>query len=148
MELAAHASGLPRDPGNLPKTGRRYSRKDMRTYLSSHKSLPAPPDARHAYSNPGYGILALGHGSDGGKAPDCLKSWPALDGAGAMYSSLDDTLSWLRFNLGLTDSPMNNLPHALRKPRIRTEFGAAGFGWRMRRLVSFPEESMILKMTA
>lgn len=187
MDLAAHASGLPRDPSNLPKTGCRYSREDMRSYLSSLGRPPGPPGAAYAYSNLGYGVLtdvlllvsgapdyqamladflvraklslpdtgvvsgegknglAQGHGPDGGKAPDCLKSWPALDGAGAMYASLEDMLTWLRFNLGLTDSPMNDLLPALRKPRIETDFGAAGLGWQMRRLVSFPDEPVIFK---
>ena len=187
MELAVHASGLPRDPGNLPKAGCRYSRRAMRAYLASLKSLPGPPGAAYAYSNLGYGVLAdvlalvcrapdyqtmltgflaeaklslpdtgvvsgdgkdelaAGHGPNGARASDCLKSWPALDGAGAMYASLDDMLTWLRFNLGLTASPKNDLLPALHKPRMETDFGAAGLGWQMRRLVSYPEEAMIFK---
>src|SRR4029078_4006477 len=33
-----------------------------------------------------------------------LSTWPALLGAGGIYSTIDDMLQWLQFNMGLTGS--------------------------------------------
>ena len=68
-----------------------------------------------------------------------MPTWPAFNGAGALASTLADMLEWAQFNLGLTDSPLNNLLPELHQPRY--PFGedeAVGLAWQIRPLKALP----------
>jgi D-alanyl-D-alanine-carboxypeptidase/D-alanyl-D-alanine-endopeptidase len=42
-------------------------------------------------------------------------TWPALDGSGALYSTLDDQMTWLAYTLGWLESPINDLLPTIKK---------------------------------
>ena len=59
-----------------------------------------------------------------------MRSWPALQGAGGIYSTLDDMLQWLQFNMALTESPLNGLLPMLQKVSFsRGPSKGQGLGW-------------------
>ncbi|HKQ99193.1 MAG TPA: serine hydrolase domain-containing protein [Pyrinomonadaceae bacterium] len=75
--------------------------------------------------------LAKGYKYNGDEQKNyALPTWPALQGAGAIYSTVDDMLEWLQFNMGLTESPYNVLLPMLQE--VRFPAGKArgeGLGW-------------------
>jgi len=92
----------------------------------------AMPDTGVITSNtPSIPNLAQGYRSNGDVERDyALPTWPALRGAGGIYSSLGDMLYWLQFNMGLTDSPYNDLlpiTQQVRFPAGSTK--GEGLGW-------------------
>lgn len=52
---------------------------------------------------------ALGFVSGDVRARWTTATWPALAGSGALYSSLDDQMEWLYYNLGWLASPIDDL---------------------------------------
>ncbi|APR75958.1 Penicillin-binding protein AmpH [Minicystis rosea] len=52
---------------------------------------------------------AYGYTAPGRRAKWDTSTWPAFDGSGALYSTIDDMMVWLRFNLAQTCSPIDDL---------------------------------------
>jgi D-alanyl-D-alanine-carboxypeptidase/D-alanyl-D-alanine-endopeptidase len=81
-------------------------------------------------NTPSIANLAQGYLYTGDAAPNyALPTWPALQGAGAIYSTLDDMVEWLQFNMGLTNSPYTVLLPMLQKVWFPTASGGNGLGW-------------------
>jgi len=73
------------------------------------------------------------------QANQCMPTWPAFDGAGALHSTLTDMIEWLKFNLQLLKSPLNNVPTEAIKPLhdfIKDE--KIGLGWQLKPLKAKP----------
>ncbi|WP_461342768.1 serine hydrolase [Bradyrhizobium liaoningense] len=51
--------------------------------------------------------LAWGYDATGARAPWRTVTWPAFDGSGALYSTIDDAMVWLSYNLGALSSPLD-----------------------------------------
>ncbi|HYR09737.1 MAG TPA: serine hydrolase domain-containing protein [Longimicrobium sp.] len=75
--------------------------------------------------------LAQGYNPDGTVQPNyALNTWPALQGAGGIYSSLPDMLEWLRFNMHRIDSPLNGALALTHKQWFPSSgLGGEGLGW-------------------
>lgn len=54
--------------------------------------------------------LALGYDATARQAPWRTITWPAFNGSGALYSTLDALMTWLAYNLGREESPFGKLP--------------------------------------
>jgi CubicO group peptidase (beta-lactamase class C family) len=52
--------------------------------------------------------VAQGYTTAGPPAPWNMPTWPAFNGAGALYSSMRDMLKYLSFHLGLTQTSLNS----------------------------------------
>lgn len=61
--------------------------------------------------------VAQGYARDGYPAVRNLTTWPAFNGGGALYSSMEDMLKYLSFNLGLTPSSLNSILRIVHEPR-------------------------------
>ncbi len=76
---------------------------------------------------------AQGYRPDGLPAVENAPNWPALDGAGAMRSTLSDMMRYLDFELGRTNVALNSLLPVLHQPRHAAgPNGSVGLGWQMR----------------
>jgi serine-type D-Ala-D-Ala carboxypeptidase/endopeptidase len=60
-------------------------------------------DTAIALSPAQHARLAQGYQPDGQPAPENAPGWPALDGAGALRSTLNDMMRYLDFELGKTN---------------------------------------------
>jgi CubicO group peptidase (beta-lactamase class C family) len=63
-----------------------------------------------------------------------LRSWPALDGAGALRSTLDDMLKYLAFHMGLIETPLRTLLPLIETPYfgpVKAPGSAVGLAWQM-----------------
>jgi CubicO group peptidase (beta-lactamase class C family) len=81
--------------------------------------------------------LAQGFGPKGNPAPENTPGFPAMNGAGAVRSTLNDMMRYLDFELGETRSPLNSLlpvTHQVRHPA--GPHGSVGLGWQMQMLAS------------
>ncbi len=77
--------------------------------------------------------LARGFRMDGQPAPEFGPGFPAMAGAGAVRSTLNDMMRYLDFELGRVDIPLRSLLAALNKPRHAAgPNGSVGLGWQMR----------------
>ena len=76
--------------------------------LKESAELPMP-DTRLHLTPEEKERLAMGYSAPGTRAPLRTSTWPAFDGSGALYSTLDDLLIWLAFNLGRRPSPESGL---------------------------------------
>jgi CubicO group peptidase (beta-lactamase class C family) len=106
---------------------------DMLRQLISDAQLAMPNTGIVACNRPNTpgqcSIPNLAQGYDGNGTPQpnyALPTWPALRGAGAIHATLDDMLSWLCFNMGLTSSPMNDVLPVVHQ--LRFEHGGPGRG--------------------
>jgi D-alanyl-D-alanine-carboxypeptidase/D-alanyl-D-alanine-endopeptidase len=74
-----------------------------------------------------------GYGPSGNPAGYTMPGWPAMGGAGALYSTMHDMLRYLSFNMGLSQTPLNSLLPDLHKdwrPRTKpNQFN--GLGWQI-----------------
>jgi D-alanyl-D-alanine-carboxypeptidase/D-alanyl-D-alanine-endopeptidase len=61
-------------------------------------------------------------------------TWPAFDGSGALYSTLDDMLVWLAYNLGVADSPIDNLLPMIQQVYFDDGTNIMGLAWQYNRL--------------
>jgi len=59
---------------------------------------------------------AQGYTANGQPGNYMMKGWPAENPAGALYSTMDDMMKYLNYNVGLTDTPLNSLRSALFQP--------------------------------
>jgi CubicO group peptidase (beta-lactamase class C family) len=77
---------------------------------------------------------AHGYDINGNPVPWTMPGAPAMNGAGALYSSGDDMMKYLKFNMGLTQNPLNSLlPPAQKNWRSvngsTTDY--SGLGWQI-----------------
>jgi D-alanyl-D-alanine-carboxypeptidase/D-alanyl-D-alanine-endopeptidase len=63
--------------------------------------------------------VAQGYARDGYPAAWNLTTWPAFNGGGALYSSMEDMLKYLSFNLGLTQTSLNTILRVVHEPRAQ-----------------------------
>jgi serine-type D-Ala-D-Ala carboxypeptidase/endopeptidase len=56
-------------------------------------------------------------------------TWPACDPSGALYSTLDDMLVWLSYNLGRLSSPLDGLLPVLQRVYFAGQGVAMGLAW-------------------
>jgi D-alanyl-D-alanine-carboxypeptidase/D-alanyl-D-alanine-endopeptidase len=76
--------------------------------------------------------LAQGYRPDGQPAPEGAPGFPAMDGAGAARSTLNDMMRYLDFELGKINVPQSSLLPLLHQPRHAAEpNGSVGLGWQM-----------------
>jgi serine-type D-Ala-D-Ala carboxypeptidase/endopeptidase len=76
---------------------------------------------------------AQGYGKTGWPAPFGMASWPALVGAGALRSTMDDMLDFLAFNMGLMQTDLSSLLPLLQRhwhPALHPG-GYVGLAWQM-----------------
>ncbi|NET90817.1 MAG: serine hydrolase [Kamptonema sp. SIO1D9] len=73
------------------------------------------PDTRITLTPEQNKRLAQGYSAPGVVAKRRTDTWPAFDGSGALYSSLNDMLVWLEFNLSTQPCPMDRI-----RPLINT----------------------------
>jgi CubicO group peptidase (beta-lactamase class C family) len=67
----------------------------------------------------GEARIAQGYARDGYAANQNLQTWPALNGGGALYSSMEDMLKYLSFNLRLKQSSLSPLLSVVHEPKAR-----------------------------
>jgi CubicO group peptidase (beta-lactamase class C family) len=76
--------------------------------------------------------LAQGYRPDGQPGPEGAPGFPALAGAGAVRSTLNDMMRYLDFELGKINVPLRSLLPALHQPRHAAgPNGGVGLGWQM-----------------
>ena len=66
-------------------------------------------------------------------APQCMPTWPAFNGAGALHATLNDMIAWTLFNMGLSSSPLT--PLVAQTQRQQHSFGTSefvGLAWQLR----------------
>jgi CubicO group peptidase (beta-lactamase class C family) len=172
FDLATHYSGLPKTVKS--KTGP-TSVELAYDILESSTPLLSKPGDTWAYSNLGFGFLALaladatsnpqwaslieqdiaeplnlvdtravllnvtpperaaqGYNKTGDATVSTMPGWPALGGAGQLYSTPDDMMKFLSFNMGLTQTPLNSLLPDLHKswrPVTGQPGRTQGLGW-------------------
>jgi D-alanyl-D-alanine-carboxypeptidase/D-alanyl-D-alanine-endopeptidase len=77
--------------------------------------------------------LAQGFMPDGRPAPEFGPGFPAMAGAGALRSTINDMMRYLDFELGRLDVPLRSLLPVLHQPRHAAgPNGSVGLGWQMR----------------
>jgi D-alanyl-D-alanine-carboxypeptidase/D-alanyl-D-alanine-endopeptidase len=77
--------------------------------------------------------LARGFHPNGQPAPEFGPGFPAMTGAGAVRSTLDDMMRYLDFELGRVDIPLRALLPVLHQPRHAAgPNGSVGLAWQMR----------------
>jgi D-alanyl-D-alanine-carboxypeptidase/D-alanyl-D-alanine-endopeptidase len=75
---------------------------------------------------------AQGYNKTGDATASTMPGWPALGGAGQLYSTPDDMMKFLSFNMGLTQTPLNSLLPDLHKswrPVTGQPGRTQGLGW-------------------
>jgi CubicO group peptidase (beta-lactamase class C family) len=78
--------------------------------------------------------LASGFRANGQPAPEFGPGFPAMAGAGAVRSTLNDMMRYLDFELGRLDVPLNSLLPVLHQPRHAAAGPnrSVGLGWQMK----------------
>jgi D-alanyl-D-alanine-carboxypeptidase/D-alanyl-D-alanine-endopeptidase len=77
--------------------------------------------------------LAQGFRANRQPAPEFGPGFPAMAGAGAVRSTLDDMMRYLDFELGRVDIPLRSLLPVLHQPRhAAVPNGSVGLAWQMR----------------
>jgi D-alanyl-D-alanine-carboxypeptidase/D-alanyl-D-alanine-endopeptidase len=77
---------------------------------------------------------AQGYTKAGNPTGSTMPGWPALGGAGQLYSTPDDMMKFLSFNMGLTQTPLNSLLPDLHKswrPITGQTGKSQGLGWQI-----------------
>jgi len=87
-------------------------------------------DTAIALSPAQHARLAQGYRADGQPAAEGAPGFPALAGAGALHSTLNDMMRYLDFQLGRLDTPLNALLPVLYQPRHADgPNSSVGLGW-------------------
>jgi len=73
--------------------------------------------------------LRPGHTARGVAVPGW--TFPALPGAGALYSTVPDLLRFLDANLGHRDAGLSQALRLAHVPRVKTRGGGMGLGWKV-----------------
>jgi len=171
LDLATHYSGLPKTltTGGPTPINKAYN-------ILNNTSLLSKPGEKWAYSNLGFGFLALavadaasapgwvslvekdiakplnlvdttvdlnaaqtqrraqGYSETGNPAQLTMPGFPGLGGAGQLYSTPDDMMKFLSFNMGLTQTPLNSILPDLHKswrPITGQTGKSQGLGWQI-----------------
>jgi serine-type D-Ala-D-Ala carboxypeptidase/endopeptidase len=72
---------------------------------------------------------AYGYTVPGKQARWDTPTWPALNGSGALYSTVNDILVWLAYNLGCRDSPLNPLLKIVQSVYLDSGGDKMGLAW-------------------
>ena len=87
------------------------------------------PDTRLKLDDEERARLAIGYNRAGQRAKENMPTWPAFNGAGALFSTISDMQRFLAWNMGrLKDNPLNDLLADLHKPRFALPRPGAGVG--------------------
>jgi D-alanyl-D-alanine-carboxypeptidase/D-alanyl-D-alanine-endopeptidase len=73
--------------------------------------------------------LASGYDATGKQAPWRTVTWPAFDGSGALYGTLDDLMVWTAYNLGRLSSPFEGLPDITQRVYFDDGTNMMGLAW-------------------
>jgi CubicO group peptidase (beta-lactamase class C family) len=87
------------------------------------------PDTRITLDPEQDARLAQGYSAPGVVAERRTNTWPAFDGSGALYSSLNDMLVWLAFNLGVQPSPLDDIRPVIDTIRFNDGMHRMGLAW-------------------
>jgi serine-type D-Ala-D-Ala carboxypeptidase/endopeptidase len=89
------------------------------------------PDTRLKLDNEQRARMAIGYNAAGARARENLSTWPAFNGAGALFSTVNDLMRFLAWNEGEVKSDLNNLLADLHKPRfpLPRPGAAMGLAW-------------------
>ncbi|HKB69110.1 MAG TPA: serine hydrolase [Pyrinomonadaceae bacterium] len=171
LDLATHYSGLPKTVTTAGPTSINAAYD-----ILENTSLLSKPGDTWAYSNLGFGFLALavadsasapgwaslvekdiakplnlvdttidlnaaqtqrraqGYNKTGNSTQSAMPGWPGLGGAGQLYSTPDDMMKFLSFNMGLTQTPLNSILPDLQKswrPITGKTRKFQGLGWQI-----------------
>ncbi|HTO83977.1 MAG TPA: serine hydrolase [Methylomirabilota bacterium] len=81
--------------------------------------------------------LARGYRANGTEAGEGLPSWPAMNGAGALHSTLADLMRYLHYQLGEAKTPLDSVLPALQQwRRPGPHDSGVGLGWQMHKLAN------------
>lgn len=99
--------------------------------LISLLGLDMPNTGVITSNSPSIAHLAQGYQMDGTADSNyALSSWPALLGGGGIYSTIDDMLQWLQFNMGLIQTQYANLLALTHKVWFsESAESSEGLGW-------------------
>lgn len=97
------------------------------------------PDTRVTLTQQQISRLAQGYSSGSLQAPFHKSSWPAFNAAGGLYTTINDFLKYLKFQMGLSDLGMRNVLDSAQKMRRVTNdtcqnpnsSGRIGLVWQM-----------------
>lgn len=89
----------------------------------------AMPDTAIALSAEQKCRRSLGFVTPGQRAQWQTFTWPALDGSGALYSTLDDQMTWLAYTLGWLESPIDDLLPIIRKIYFENDRIGMALAW-------------------
>ncbi len=91
----------------------------------------AMADTRLKLDNGERARLAIGYNAMGMRARENMPTWPAFNGAGALFSTANDMGRFLAWNMGETKSDLNDLLEDLHKPRfaLNRPGAAVGLAW-------------------
>lgn len=146
---------LPRDPGEAFEYSNLGSGL-LGYILSTHEGVDYDTLVHRRVLNPLHmtrtGIaltpemqraLAVGHGPDGLVADKQLEeNWrmPRLEGAGDLYSTVNDLLKFIAANIGPPQTPLERAMQEAQKPRVqRPQGGTLGLDWNRYSLGQGPE---------
>ncbi|MHC2764277.1 D-alanyl-D-alanine-carboxypeptidase/D-alanyl-D-alanine-endopeptidase [Bradyrhizobium liaoningense] len=82
--------------------------------------------------------LAWGYDATGARAPWRTVTWPAFDGSGALYSTIDDAMVWLSYNLGALSSPLDPLLPVIQAVYFKDRQNVMALGWQYYPLAAEP----------
>jgi serine-type D-Ala-D-Ala carboxypeptidase/endopeptidase len=87
------------------------------------------PDTRLKLDDEERTRLAIGYNRTGQRAKENMPTWPAFNGAGALFSTISDMQRFLAWNMGkLKVNSLNDLLEDLHKPRFALPRPGAGIG--------------------
>src|SRR5260221_10268273 len=73
------------------------------------------PDTRLKLNAEQHSRLAVGYNAAGGRAKENMPTWPAFNGAGALFSTMNDMRRFLAWNMGEVKNDLNDLLEDLHK---------------------------------
>jgi serine-type D-Ala-D-Ala carboxypeptidase/endopeptidase len=86
------------------------------------------PDTRLKLDNEQRARMAIGYNGAGARARENLSTWPAFNGAGALFSTVNDLMRFLTWNEGEVKSDLNDLLDDLHKSRFALPRPGAAMG--------------------
>jgi CubicO group peptidase (beta-lactamase class C family) len=89
------------------------------------------PDTRLKLDPDQRARLAIGYDAEGARARENLSTWPAFNGAGALFSTVNDLMRFLAWNEGEVKSDLDGLLSDLHRPRfpLPRQGAAMGLAW-------------------
>jgi CubicO group peptidase (beta-lactamase class C family) len=89
------------------------------------------PDTRLKLDPEERARMAIGYDAEGARARENLSTWPAFNGAGALFSTVNDLMRFLAWNEGEVKSDLDDLLPELHKPRfpLPRPGAAIGLAW-------------------